>query len=69
MHKRIKKLLRDEEIKWCQRAKEKDLKEGDGNTKYFHPKASGRRKKSHISVLNHNEQEIIGDNDLIKHVT
>jgi hypothetical protein len=48
MHNRLKKLLRDEELKWRQRAKEKDLKEGDGNTKYFHLKASGRRKKNHI---------------------
>jgi hypothetical protein len=61
MHKRIKKLLRDEEIKWRQRAKEKDLKEGDGNTKYFHLKASGRKKKNHISVLHHNGEEILGE--------
>jgi hypothetical protein len=69
MHKRLKKLLRDEEIKWCQRAKEKDLKEGERNTKYFHLKASGRRKKNHILVLHHNGKEIMGDTDLIKHVT
>jgi hypothetical protein len=69
MHKRLKKLLRDEEIKWRQRAKEKDLKKGDGYTKYFHLKASGRRKQNHISVLHHNGEEIMGDANLIKHVT
>jgi hypothetical protein len=69
MPKRLKKLLRDEEIKWRQRAKEKDLKEGDDNTKYFFLKASGRRKKNHISVLQHNGEEIMGDVDLIKQVT
>jgi hypothetical protein len=49
---RLKKLLRDEELKWRKRAKEKDLKEGDGNTKYFRLKSSGRKKKNHTSVLN-----------------
>lgn len=41
----LKKLLRDDEMKWRQRAHEKDLKEGDGNTKYFQLKASGRKKR------------------------
>lgn len=35
-------LLREEELKWYQRSKEKDLLEGDNNTKYFQLKASGR---------------------------
>lgn len=39
------KLLRDEETKWRQRAKEKYMKEGQGNTRYFHLKVSGREKK------------------------
>jgi hypothetical protein len=69
LHDRLKKLLREEEIKWRQRAKEKNLKEGDGNTKYFHLKASGRRKKNYISVLLNNGEEIYGESDLIKHVT
>jgi hypothetical protein len=45
MHGRLKKLLRDEKIKWKQSAKEKDPKEGDGITKYFHLKATERTTK------------------------
>jgi hypothetical protein len=35
MHKRIKKLLRDEEIKWRQRAKEKRFERGRWQYKVF----------------------------------
>jgi hypothetical protein len=45
------------------------LKEGDGNTKYFHLKASGRKKKNHISILTNNGAELLGDEEIIKHVT
>ena len=44
----LNKILREEEIKWYQRSKEKDIKEGDGNTKYFMIKASGRKRRSKI---------------------
>ena len=39
---RIAQLLREEEIKWYQRAKTKDLLEGDSNTKYFQFIANGK---------------------------
>jgi hypothetical protein len=35
LNERLSELLREEEIKWYQRAKVKDLLEGDANTKYF----------------------------------
>jgi hypothetical protein len=69
LHDMLKMLLREEEIKWRQRTKEKDFKERDGNTRYFHLKASGRKKKNYISVLQNNGEEIYGESELIKHVT
>ena len=35
LNNRLTELLREEEVKWYQRAKVKDLLEGDANTKYF----------------------------------
>jgi hypothetical protein len=35
LNNRLAHLLREEEIKWYQRAKVKDLLQGDSNTKYF----------------------------------
>jgi hypothetical protein len=43
---RITQLLREEEIKWFQRAKTKHLLEGDNNTKFFHTVANGKRRKN-----------------------
>lgn len=39
---------------WEQRSKITWLKEGDRNTRYFHNKASVRKKKNHISCLKDN---------------
>ena len=61
--------MKDEELKWRQRANEKDLKEGDGNTKYFHLKASGRKKKSKIVSLKYNGHDVLGEDNLIRHAT
>lgn len=65
----LKRIMRDEELKWRQRSKEKGLKDEDANTKYFHLKASRRRKKNQISVLQNNGEEIVGDKNLVEHVT
>jgi len=54
LNTRIAQLHREEEIKWFQRAKTKNLLEGDNNTKYFHMVANGKRRKTRIFQL---EQE------------
>lgn len=42
MNDRLAELLREEELKWYQRAKVKNLLEGDANMKYFHLVANGK---------------------------
>uniref|UniRef100_C6JRS1 DUF4283 domain-containing protein n=1 Tax=Sorghum bicolor TaxID=4558 RepID=C6JRS1_SORBI len=42
LNNRVAELLREEELKWYQRAKVKHLLEGDANTKYYHLLANGR---------------------------
>ena len=57
---RLAQLLREEEIKWYQRAKVKNLLEGDANTKYFHLVANGKHRKTRIFQLEQEEGLICG---------
>jgi len=58
-------LLREEEMKWYERAKVNDLLEGDDNTHFFHLVANGKHHKHYIFKL---EQEdggiIVGDTEI-----
>jgi hypothetical protein len=51
LNNRLAHLLREEEIKWYQCAKVKDLLEGDSNTKYFQLIANGKYRKTRIFQL------------------
>ncbi|PUZ59464.1 hypothetical protein GQ55_4G043800 [Panicum hallii var. hallii] len=52
---RLAQLLREEEIKWFQRAKTKELLQGDNNTRYFQLVANGKRRKMRIFWLEQEE--------------
>lgn len=65
----LQKILREEEIKWLQRSKEKDLLEGANDTKYFQLKASARRRKKKITGLHQDEGIIEGEENLMSYIT
>jgi hypothetical protein len=58
LNNRLAELLKEEEIKWYQRAKVKELLEGDSNTKYFQLIANGKHRKTRIFQLQHDERVI-----------
>jgi hypothetical protein len=68
LNERLAELLREEELKWYQRVKVKQLLERDGNTKYCLV-ANGRYRKTRIFQLEDENRVICGDADLKKHIT
>jgi mannosylglycoprotein endo-beta-mannosidase len=69
LSERLAELLREEELKWYQRAKVKHLLEGDANTKYYHLLANGRHRKTRIFQLEDGNNIISGDAQLKGHIT
>jgi hypothetical protein len=69
IHERITQLLREEEVKWFQRAKTTTILKGDNNTKYFHMVANGKRKKTRIFRLEQDEGVIEGEKPIKSYVT
>jgi hypothetical protein len=61
--------LREEEIKWYQRAKTKNLLEGDSNTKYFQLIASGKFRKTRIFQLQLENMVIEGEQALKDYIS
>jgi mannosylglycoprotein endo-beta-mannosidase len=69
LKERLILILREEEIKWYERAKVKTLLEGDDNTRFFHLVANGKHRKQHISKLENVQGIVIGDDQLKIHIT
>ena len=63
------KLLREEELKFYQRAMATDVLLGDNNTRYFQMVASGKNHKKCIFSLHHDGAKIEGQNDLKDYIT
>ena len=61
--------MREEEIKWYERAKVKTPLEGDDNIKFFHPVANGKHRKQHIYKLENDQGVVIGDAQLKSYIT
>lgn len=51
MQKEIDNLLKEDNVRWKQRAKQTWLKDGDRNTKFFHRSANQRRKINEIKGI------------------
>ena len=69
LNERLAELLREEELKWYQRAKVKNLLEGDANTKFFHLIANGKHRKTRIFQLEDGNRIICGDAQLKSFIT
>lgn len=51
------------EIKWYERAKVKNLLQGDDNTRFFHQVANGKHRKQHIFKLEQEEGVVVVDDN------
>jgi mannosylglycoprotein endo-beta-mannosidase len=62
-------LLREEELKWYERAKVKTLLEGDANTRFFHLVANGKHRKQHIYRLEDDNGVVVTSDRIKCHIT
>ncbi|XP_073355099.1 uncharacterized protein [Aegilops tauschii subsp. strangulata] len=67
--KRLKELLREEELKWALRAKVRRVVQGDANTQFFHLIANGKHRKKRIFQLEQDEGTILGQDNLKTYIT
>ncbi|RYR66636.1 hypothetical protein Ahy_A03g012675 [Arachis hypogaea] len=55
-----------EEVYWQQMARSKNLNFGDRNTRYFHQRANGRRKRNKITAPKNEAEQWIDDVECLK---
>jgi hypothetical protein len=65
----LMKILDEEEVYWYKRSHEKWLLKGDNNTTFFHMVANGKKRKQSIYFMKDGEDNITGDENLLKHAT
>jgi mannosylglycoprotein endo-beta-mannosidase len=68
LKERLISLLREEEIKWYERAKVKTLLEGDANTRFFHLVANGKHRKQLIYRLEDDNGVVVSSDRLKCHI-
>lgn len=66
---KLKYTNREERVKWFQRCKDQEILEGDNNSRYYHAKANGRRRKGQIHKLIQEEGVIEGQHQLMSFIT
>jgi hypothetical protein len=69
LKERLVSLLRQEEIKWYQRAKVKTLLEGDANTRFFHLVANDKHRKQLIYRLEDDNGVVVSSDRLKCRIT
>lgn len=62
VERQIHNFLLEDEIYWKQRSRADWLKEGDKNTKFFHSKASSRKRKNKIQGIENDQGKWVEDN-------
>ena len=65
----LNRVMIQEEMKWLQRYKDSEIKDGDRNTRYYHAKVNGRRRKNRIVSLEQEEGIVEGDEKLMEFIT
>ena len=64
--KELDDVMLQDHVLWAQKSRSDWYINGDRNTRFFHAKANGRRKRNYIGALKNDEGEWIYDVDLLK---
>lgn len=68
LQNQLEDVLYKEELMWHQRSRSQWLLDGDRNTRYYHIKATNRKKKNKIHMLKDEQGDWVEDEEQIKHL-